>query len=90
MLCLDGLGLGLLDGLILLAGIERQRLCKLNRDFSRKGINVLYSSDKTTAYIIFHIKRVILTIFRNAESCGYILTFVWTGIVVARKSCSAA
>ena len=90
VLYLGGLGLGLLDGLILLTGLERQRLGELNRDFFHKGIAMLYPANEAAAYIVFHIKRVILTVFRNAESCDYILTFAWTGIAVARKSRSAA
>lgn len=82
--------MGLLNGLILLAWLERQRLGELNRDFFHKGITMLYPADKAAAYIVFHIERVVLSITRHAESCGYVLTFVRTSVAITGKSRSAA
>ena len=80
---------GLCLGFGLFAGLERKRLGKLNGDASYEAVDVIDPTDMAGADETGHIEGVIGSEAGHAETGGYVLALVWTGIVGVTGECRA-
>jgi hypothetical protein len=76
---------------VLLAGLDWQRVKKLYRDTAKAGVYRIHATDMTTADKFSHIETCIRPVKRHAEPGRDVLAGIEPGAVrIARKGRSAA